>query len=287
MGMDTQYLPLDPQVVKEKAIAYVRAQGADLVGFAPVSRWDEAGEVPPEFRPQSLWPLAQTVIVIGMQMPLPIVDTTPSALHMELYNTANRELDGLAFNLTRLLNRMGCAAFFFPRDGYGSIKILKETPMAAFGHVPAAKYAGLGTIGVSHNLLTPEFGPRVRLVSVFTAPPLPPDPMRDKELCIRCHTCVKACPAGALKAEKGDWLAQYDKLKCAERAEELTRRRCYPCGTCTKVCPVGEDRRLYQEKGFTKRYLEEQKALELNPQDQKYAGWVHTRKYGSWPEGRP
>ena len=46
---------------------------------------------------------------------------------------------------------------------------------AAFSHVVAAYYAGMGSIGDSHNLITKEFGPRIRLVSILTDAPIPPD----------------------------------------------------------------------------------------------------------------
>jgi len=213
---------------------------------------------------------------------LPIVETTPSILHQELYTTCNRELDGLAFNLVRYLNRQGQAAYFFTRDGFGSVKVLKEKPLAAFSHVMAAKYAGLGTIGLSHNLLTPEFGPRVRFVSIFTSAQLESDPMLDKDLCIQCQACVKCCPKGALIPREDRLLADYDKLACTEMAEELTRRRCYPCGICTKVCPIGQDRLLYPQKGILKKYLRETEALAVNPEDPEYKAWTHVRKYGSW-----
>lgn len=273
---------MDADEIKKQIISYCQQHQADLVGFAPVSRWEQAGEVPPDFRPQSLWPPTRTVIVIGMAMPLPIVETTPSILHKELYDTCNRELDSLAFNLTRFLNRQGIASYFFTRDGFGSIKILKKRMLAAFSHVMAAKYAGLGTIGMSHNLLTPEFGPRVRLVSVFTSISLEASPLIEKDLCIHCLACSRCCPKMALTPREDELPADYDKIACAEMAEELTRRRCYPCGICTKVCPIGRDRMLYREKGFAKKYLEEAQILSKNPDDEAYRSWAHVRKYGSW-----
>ena len=66
--------------LRDLIIKFCKDRGADLVGFAPVERWEEAGEVPPDFRPQALWAPARTVIVMGMEMPLPIVETTPSIL---------------------------------------------------------------------------------------------------------------------------------------------------------------------------------------------------------------
>jgi len=115
---------VEGQELKDHIIKFCEAQGADLVGFAPVERWYDAGEVPLDFRPRALWPPARTVIVIGLEMPLPIVETTPSVLHMGLYRTANRKLDTLAYDLTRYLNRMGHASFFFGRDVYANLNAL-------------------------------------------------------------------------------------------------------------------------------------------------------------------
>jgi len=275
------------QALKNRILRFCREHGADLVGFAPVERWDESGEVPPDFRPQSIWPPAKTVIVIGMEMPLPIVETTPSIVHKELYDTSNRELDQIAYDLTRWLNRAGYASFFFPRDGYGSLRALREKNLAAFSHVMAAKYAGLGTIGASHNLLTPEFGPRVRLVSVFTSASVPPDPVTSTELCILCAACARCCPKKAIGMRKDRIIGDFDATACLEMAEELSAKRCYPCGICTKVCPIGKDRLLYRQTGAMRKYLHEAENLLKNPEDPEYKSWTHVRKYGVAKGGNP
>ena len=268
------------QKLKDLVVSFCRDRGADLVGFAPVERWDEAGEVPPDFRPRAIWPPARTVIVLGLEMPLPVVETTPSVLHMELYKTTNRQLDDLAVALTRRLNRLGHAAFFFTRDGFGSMKSLRDHNLAAFSHVMAAKYAGLGTVGVSHCLLTPEFGPRVRFVSVFTEAVIPPDPLLEKDLCIKCGLCALCCPKKALAMREDRVIGDYDKTACLDMAEELVRKRCYPCGICTKVCPIGKDRLLYRQKGMRKKYLGEAEALSADTADPQYRAWKHIRRYG-------
>ena len=268
------------QELKDDITRFCRERGADLVGFAPAERWDEGGAVPPAFRPTALFPPTRTVIVIGMSMPLPVVETTPSALHKELYDTTNRQLDDLAVELTRHLNRMGHASMPFTRDTYTSMRALRENNLAAFGHVPAATYAGLGTIGVNQCVLTPEFGPRVRFVSVFTEAALPPDPLQPKELCIRCGLCAACCPKNALTQREDRVIGDFDKAACLEMHEELVRKRCYPCGICTKVCPVGKDRVLYKSKGIRKKYLKEKERLAADPDDPEYRSWGHIRKYG-------
>ncbi|MGE5398631.1 MAG: hypothetical protein ACM3MK_13985 [Chitinophagales bacterium] len=272
----------DVQELRGRIIKFAAEHGADLVGFAPVGRWDEYDEVPADFRPGNLFPLARTVVVIGMGMPLPIVETTPSAMHMELYNTVNRELDGLAYCLTGFLNRSGWPSMFFPRDGYGSIKILKEKPRAAFSHVEAARYAGLGTVGLSGVLLTREFGSRVRLVSVFTSAELPGSPVLSEDICIKCQACAKCCPSKAIIPRKDRTRADFEAMKCMDWAHELTRRRSYPCGVCTKVCPIGADRELYQATKSMKKYLHEAEAMRKDPDDPEYKVWNHFRHWGSW-----
>lgn len=273
--------------LKDRIKQFCFDAGADIIGFASAERWNEINEVPFEFRPQSLWEPTKTVIVMGVGMPLPIVETTPSILHKETYDTANRTLDSLAFNLTRFLNRLGEASYFFTRDGFGSLRLLKDRPMAAFNHITAARYAGLGTVGVNNCLLTPEFGPRVRLVSVFTAAALEPDPILEKELCIKCGACVKCCPVDALIMSDDKVKGDFVLSPCLDRHIELSHNKAYPCGICTKVCPIGKDRILYPQKGIMKLYLQEEEALAADPDDPRYRSWTHVRKYGSWNKDYP
>jgi len=266
---------------------FAQDAGADIIGFAPVERWDEYNEVPPDFRPRALWEPARTVIVMGVSMPLPIVETTPSFLHKETYVAANRVLDDLAFNMVRFLNRQGQAAYFFTRDGFASLRLLKDRPQAAFSHVMAAKYAGLGTIGLSHCILTPEYGPRVRIVSVFTAAVLEPDPVIEMDLCIKCDACAKCCPVDALTLREDQVIGDYDVMACIDRHMELNVDKVSPCGICTKVCPIGADRHLYKQPGIMKKYLQEDEALSINPDDPAYKAWTHVRNYGGWSKTYP
>ena len=123
--------------------------------------------------------------------------------------------------------------------------MLRKNPAAAFSHVWAAYYAGLGTIGRNHTLITRKYGPRHRLVSVFTALEVEGDPMIEEELCVRCGFCEKFCPEGVYTARSGDSGAgnsYMDKIACAEQTFTGPYNH---CGFCVKTCPVGEDRRLF------------------------------------------
>jgi len=273
--------------LKNRIKQWAMDAGADMIGFAPVERWDDDNRVPQDFRPRSIWDPARTVIVMGVCTPLPVIDTTPSILHKETYDTANRVLDTLGYNLVRFLIRQGQPADYFCRDGFASLRLLKDRPKAAFGHAMAAWYAGLGTIGVNNCVLTPLFGPRVRFVSVFTAAVLPPDPMIEKDLCIKCETCVKCCPVDALKMREDQFVGEYDLPACLQRHIELTADKSYPCGICCKVCPIGKDRAIFKQKGILKKYLQEEEALKANSEDPAYKNWTQVRKYGTWNKDYP
>jgi epoxyqueuosine reductase QueG len=272
--------------LKKNIADYLEEKGADLVGFASSEQWVRDGRVSDAYRPGSIWPRTRSVIVIGLQMPLPIIETTPSVQHRDLYTTCNRRLDDLAFDLTRRLNRQGHAAIPLSRDGYANIHILIRKPAAAFAHTFSAYYAGLGHIGVNNTILTRSFGPRVRFVSVFTDTPLPAEAHRAERLCIRCGACVRLCPVQALQISRKDLadpdipVAAYNRRACAQWARALTERGCYPCGICIKVCPVGEDRKLYGREKTAYHYAKEREAA-LDTDDPYYRGWAHIRAHGS------
>ena len=158
-----------------------------------------------------------------------------------------------------------------------------KKPAAAFAHIFAAQYSGLGNVGVNHTILTEEFGPRVRLVSVFTEAELPPDRMLEKPLCIRCRACVDCCPAAAFTYKEDSLVAEYDKLACARRSKLLVQKGRYPCGICIKVCPVGKDRELYHSTKTDRHYRREQEALLRDQEAPAYKAWTHIRRHGSWP----
>ena len=231
--------------LKEEIYAKARGYGARLVRTAAADSWEHEPIQAPEFWPRSFWPWCTRVIVLGIPLFPPMICSTPSEVYKELYDTSNRLMDEMAYLLAAELTDRGFRASFFPRDCYDGIPVLLDNPSAAFSHVMAGYYAGVGTFGDSHNLLTKEYGPRVRLVSVLTDAPIEPDPKLEQGLCLHCKKCLRACPSGCFE-ESGRGLYKMDKRACTEHHLQLIREHRFPCGVCASVCPVGEDLKLYR-----------------------------------------
>jgi len=268
------------KTTKRSIINKAKSLGASLVNFAPASRWDEYGEVQPAYRPKALWDKVETVIVIGVPMLLPVLESTPSINYQEMYNATNGLLDQIGFRLSVWLNERGHSAIFMPRDGYGNLEILLEKRPGCFSHVFAAKYAGQGTIAYSHNLITREYGPRVRLVSLFTSLKEAPDPVITEEICTKCDVCRRLCPSQSFTTRPDSIIADMDVDSCTRYHQELRGENRWPCGICCKVCPVGQDRILYESTNIG-LYLKEKEALDKDPHDPRYSSWVHQRQHGS------
>ncbi len=184
---------------------FARSIGADLVGVASTDRFEGA---PPGHRPEDLLPGAKSVIVIAKRLPLAVVRAIPSYYYSVSVETINRELCSLSYRIATYLEDLGYLALpldnetgrdYFEEDG-------KFRMLADLSLRHAAVLAGLGEIGAGAFLVTPRFGPRVRLAAVITTAALRPDPMLTKEplkwgvICRpeACRAaCIRACPAKA------------------------------------------------------------------------------------------
>ncbi len=264
-----------------------------LFGFAPVSEWENETKYPvsSDFFPTNIFPEAETAIVIGVPVTLPIIETTPSVYYNEHYHTLNAYLDAEALKLSFFLNRHSMPAVPVPRDGYAGIAALKRNPKAAFSHKHAAYHAGLGAFGRNNVLLTAEYGPRVRFTTILTSASaddlgIPGSVLSKKSgtknqtLCINCMACARLCPAGAVSNDKNKPypVSRIDKTKCTDYSGDLGLKGISPCGVCIKVCPVGKDRTLYNRKNiqiYTKNVSD-------SVNNQKIVdSWEHIRRYGT------
>ncbi|NVN92144.1 MAG: epoxyqueuosine reductase, partial [Desulfuromonadales bacterium] len=207
---------MNKESIREKAYEL----GAELVGFAPVSRWHESEVIPENYHPDQVWHKTRTVISLALPVWLPIVETQPSAWGRDQYGIVNNLLDEIAYRLAAFLNRNGIASINVGRDGYGDIDALIRKPSAAFSHVWAAHFAGIGKVGWNHTLLTRSHGPRVRLVSVLSSIEVEGDPLVAEDLCLRCFLCRDICPVDAFSG-KNDLHATMDPVTCATNSKRL------------------------------------------------------------------
>ncbi|MCL7415287.1 MAG: epoxyqueuosine reductase, partial [ANME-2 cluster archaeon] len=91
-----------------------------MVGVASVERWNTPlfePWVPGPFYPQHIFPETHSVIVLGLPVSLPVIETTPSIYYHELYRIINSLLDQYGYRLSNFLNRKGHPSVFVPRDG--------------------------------------------------------------------------------------------------------------------------------------------------------------------------
>ena len=73
----------------------------------------------------------------------------------------------------------------------------------------AAVEAGLGTLGLNEQLLTPQYGPRVLLTAVLCSVDVECDRPMTEALCLgpECGRCLKACPGDVIGHWERDWNA--------------------------------------------------------------------------------
>jgi len=154
----------------------------------------------------------------------------PTPLYFHNYRQINYELDTLAMKAALVLQEAGHRAL-----AIAASQIVSRDPMR--GHVShrvLAWAAGLGWWGRNNLLVNPDYGARVRLVSVLTDAPLVPDRPLERD-CSTCFACVKVCPADAIAERREDF--QLDR--CYAKLCEFTKIPYvgqHICGVCVKAC---------------------------------------------------
>lgn len=229
------------QNVKNDMTERAREWGADLIGVADTQRLAGIGTRPADLLDG--WPRAVCVAVRLADGILDQVTHGPTALYSQHYIRVNAVLDDIATRLAAWLQSRGGSALPLP----ASQILCEETFVSYLSHKAVGIAAGLGWQGKSLLLVTPEHGPRVRLVTVLTDLKIPPDkPLRNR--CGTCTACTDACPAGAIRGvgtdshfatrrEAVDLDACVAQLR---RFSEEAHIAPYLCGVCVSSCPWGK-----------------------------------------------
>jgi len=157
-----------------------------------------------------------------------------------VYRIVNPRLDSISLMLAQSLEKAGFQAFVIP-----SSQTVDRTKLTGvFSHKLAAHLAGLGWIGKSALLITPEHGPRVRWGTVLTDAPLEMGTPMD-EMCRDCNECVKGCPAHAFTGQVFDKPRPRSEIFAAEGCDHYLSKRenlHRACGICVYVCPFGRNK---------------------------------------------
>jgi epoxyqueuosine reductase len=110
----------------------------------------------------------------------------------------------------------------------------------------AAVRSGLGCQGKNTLLITPDHGPRIRLISVLTTAELDADEPYKDDLCGDCEKCIKACPTKALESYKINinrcltYAAEEPLALAVPDIQRPTSNSYIECSTCIEACPIGK-----------------------------------------------
>jgi epoxyqueuosine reductase QueG len=257
--------------------------GADLVGIADGELMERFPPDPKDpRRPSDITELdAKRVIVLAKHLANGVARIAHWGDRTKFYNDelALSMLEEASLELVYWLEDEGYPAIIVPpthvdpwryRDDPGE----HMTTLLSLPH--AAVEAGLGTLGLNRQLLTPEFGPRVILTAVLCSVEVAPDRKREESLCLgaSCGRCLAACPADAVRHWDRDWEAcdtfrsPYGFARLighveavmsepdAQKKKDLLRTETFfnlwqgilrgsgvitGCRRCADVCPVGAD----------------------------------------------
>ena len=260
--------------------AQAREFGADLVNISSCEGYEKAL---PGCKPQDLVKGARSVVVFARRMPFGNATPRPSVGYLEFgYYGHEAWINKLSYRLALWLEDEGHMALPTPagRD-IPSLRILREGAepevfmQGSFDLRLAAVNAGMGEIGVNNNLITAEYGSRIRLGAVITSAPLEADTPKQygvvPEFCVECgYKCIKPCPAHALpgdgavdhykcmvmypqkvSAEKAVDVFKtrygYPELQLAGRMMAFTENAPHMCATCITLCPMDEARRVKEK----------------------------------------
>jgi ferredoxin len=186
------------------------AAGADLVGFGPIERFDNA---PPLLHPRTIFPQTRTVIAVAVRQGRGTLKAAEEGTYWGAYNCDSYWYlnEVVAPKILRevvlALEDEGYTSvpIHNPFHSHTGLKIRDDQPAGPDGLVSlrvVGVACGLGELGLSKVLLTPQFGPRQRVFAVFTDAELEPTPLLDRPICDNCQACARACEACAIGTER-------------------------------------------------------------------------------------
>ena len=207
----------------------------ELLGVAPADR-----AAPKELVDQAtaLLPGVKSVAVLGKEIYREVVallgpsrragEAEAGELLGPHSDYLNGRLNKALYDFAHLLRQEGYRSLPLPAAGCPTDQ---RSLTAIFSYKHAAQLAGLGTMGRHSMLITPQYGPRVRLACLLTEAPLESTAAEAKNYCVDCDACIRVCPSQALQAPKEGEAYGINKFAC-----RTYRQAGLSCGVCMKVC---------------------------------------------------
>jgi epoxyqueuosine reductase QueG len=207
-----------------------KEHGAALVGVASRERLSDA---PPSGDPGYLLPSAQSIISLAIPYDRKALRDFFRKKSWRSWNlekkTITRQLYVISDHLVDFLKGRGFESLTVDinndyRPEPGARDVTEAVAMAPdFSHRYGALAAGLGRLGWSGNLMTPQYGSAVLLGTVLTSAKLESDPLLAENPCDACKMCVTACPV-----EMMDKRASV-RVTVAGITEEIAKKRTNNC----------------------------------------------------------
>ena len=235
----------DPAAMTDKIKRVGRWFGAGAVGVCEVnplwlySRWGTHNvKLAPEFKVGDPIQLPDGVrYAVVLAMPMDYTDTQRSPA---VSPTTDLGYSQQAFAATSV-------AEFIRALGWQAVPSGNDMALS----IPLAVDAGLGELARNGQLITRQFGPRVRLSKVFTDLPLVPDVpinLGVQHFCESCAKCAKKCPGNAIP--KGERTDQADNVSTSpgmlkwpvnsDRCLAFWHKNGSYCSNCIRVCPYNK-----------------------------------------------
>jgi epoxyqueuosine reductase len=228
--------------VSSELIAFIRAGGADLAGIADLAPLKRGLHVVPA---DLLDPYVYAVSIV-IRLDSEIIDVIidgPTQAYSDHCRSINAKLNDLAARIAAWIAERHHAA----RAIAASQSVDEKRLLGSISHKAVAVTAGLGWQGKSLLLVTPQYGPRVRLATILTDMPLDAGmPVRNR--CGTCRECTNACPAQAIRnvSTSHHYERREDAVELDRCHAKLLEFKARPeigytfCGVCIAACPFGK-----------------------------------------------
>lgn len=187
------------------------------------------------------------------------IEDRPAPIYAPRYAWVSALLDETALGGSRYKEKRGAQAM--PLTASQVLAVANNHSFLS--HKAVAVAAGIGWQGKSLLTISPECGPRPRLVTIPTGVDRTPD-NPDKNRCGSGTTCTDACPAGTIRNVRTDshYASRDEALRSAEhRVREVNAKMEHIgssiYGLCLRGCPrskKSEFRRPGRRRGGEPRY---------------------------------